>query len=63
MRYCVRCCYPENTKPSITFNEEGVCSGCITFEQRQEHKVDWSVKKQEFKKLLEEYRDKAHKPG
>ena len=59
MRYCVRCCYPENTKPSITFNEEGVCSGCITFEQRKHHEVDWSVKKQEFKKLLEEYRDKA----
>ena len=44
MRYCARCCYPENTKPSIIFDEEGVCSGCRTFEQRQTGDVDWQKK-------------------
>jgi len=59
MRYCARCCYPENTKPTIIFDEEGVCSGCRTFEERQ--KVDWNQKRAEFKNILEEYKEKARK--
>jgi N-acetyl sugar amidotransferase len=55
----VRCCYPANTKPSIKFDDDGLCSGCKTFEERKELKIDWSAKKQEFKELLEEYRDKS----
>ena len=61
MRYCQRCCYPENTKPTIIFDDEGVCSGCRTFEERQ--KVDWVKKREEFGLLLEEYKEKARKNG
>ena len=61
MRYCQRCCYPENTKPTIIFDDEGVCSGCRTFEERQ--KVDWVKKREEFGLLLEEYKERARKNG
>ena len=57
MRYCLRCCYPENTKPSIIFDEDGMCSGCKTHEQRQKEKVDWNAKHEELKQLLESYKE------
>ncbi len=61
MRYCLRCCYPENTKPSIIFDEDGMCSGCKTHEQRQKEKVDWNEKHEELKQLLESYKEQAEK--
>ena len=63
MRYCLRCCYPENTKPSIIFDEQGICSGCRTHEQRAKEVVDWDSKKEELKELLETYKEKARKNG
>ena len=56
MKYCSRCCYPENTRPTMMFDENGVCSGCIAFENRQTQNVDWEVKKQELQELLDEYK-------
>ena len=64
MRYCLRCCYPENTKPRMLFDEKGVCNACRTFEQRQN--IDpsfWEAKKLEFGQILEEYKQKARKNG
>ena len=61
MKYCSRCCYPENTRPTMMFDENGVCSGCIAFENRQTQDVDWEVKKQELQELLDEYKQKARK--
>ena len=61
MRYCLRCCFPENSKPYIIFDEEGICSGCRTFEQRQ--KINWSEKQKEFKEILDVYKEKAQKSG
>jgi len=59
MRYCLRCCFPENAKPYIIFDEEGICSGCRTFEQRQ--KTNWNEKQEELKNILESYKEKARK--
>jgi len=61
MRYCLRCCYPENTKPYIIFDEQGICSGCRTFEQRT--KINWKDKQEELKAILESYKEKARKSG
>jgi len=61
MRYCLRCCFPENSKPYIIFDEQGICSGCRTFEQRQ--KINWSEKQTEFKEILDAYKEKAQKNG
>ena len=61
MRYCVRCCYPENTKPSIILDEKGVCSGCRTFEPQLDEKTDWKSRQQEIQKILDHYKEKARK--
>ena len=46
--YCKRCLYPSNAKPTIIFDNDGVCSGCRYHEQRFKIKIDWT----ERKKLL-----------
>jgi N-acetyl sugar amidotransferase len=64
LEYCKRCCYPENTKPAIIFDEEGVCSGCRTFEHRLKLSAeDWKEKENTFKEIVNEYKEKARKEG
>lgn len=38
MKFCTKCIMPE-TKPGITFNEEGVCNACLYEEEAR--KIDW----------------------
>ncbi len=55
IRYCTRCLYPD-TKPDLWFDEKGVCSACLAYEQRAE--VDWEARREEFLRVVEEYRSK-----
>lgn len=55
IKYCTRCVYP-NTKPDLSFDNEGVCSACKAYENRSE--VDWDQRKQDFLDLVEDYRCK-----
>ena len=57
MRYCLRCCYPENAQPSIIFDEQGVCSGCRVLESRPS--IDWQERERWLVELLAEYKSKA----
>ena len=57
MRYCQRCCYPENAQPSIIFDEQGVCSGCRVVESRPS--IDWAERERWLVELLDEYKSKA----
>ena len=61
MKYCKRCCYPENTKPMIIFGEDGVCSGCKAFEERMSVKINWNEKSDELKEMLNDYKKQAEK--
>ena len=61
MRYCARCVYPENAKPTIIFDEEGVCSGCRAHEKLK--KMEWKDKEDLFKNILEEYSKKSRENG
>ena len=61
MRYCNRCLYPENAKPSIIFDKEGVCSGCRLHESRPN--IDWDKKFEILKNILKEYSEKARENG
>ena len=61
MRYCKRCLYPENARPMITFDSEGICSGCRHIEQRQ--KIDWVERDRALWHLLNEYKAKAKEEG
>lgn len=61
MRYCKRCCYPENAKPNIIFDEQGICSGCRYIERKVE--TDWEKREKMLRALLEEYKQKAKDSG
>ena len=61
MEYCARCVYPENAKPYIIFDEEGVCSGCRVAEAYD--RVDWEEREKLLRQILEEYKAKAREAG
>lgn len=53
MRYCKNCVMPD-TRPGITFNEEGICSGCRSFARRKE--IDWDARWKELEAICNKYR-------
>lgn len=53
MKYCKRCVMP-NTRPGISFNEEGICSACQNYEKRKE--IDWNSRWKEFEAICDRYR-------
>ena len=66
MKYCARCLYPENAKPTIIFDDEGICSGCRYHESRGHQDVDWDERWQMLEEIASEAkrmaksRDNAH---
>lgn len=56
MRYCTKCVYPGVAATPLTFDENGVCSGCRTYEQQAT--VDWKRRRGMFDKLIDKYRSK-----
>ena len=61
MKYCVRCLYPENSKPAIILDDEGVCSGCRYHESRQ--RIDWGKREEMLRKILAIHKQKAKEDG
>ncbi|MBD5552231.1 MAG: N-acetyl sugar amidotransferase [Lachnospiraceae bacterium] len=53
MKYCKKCVMPD-TRPGITFNSEGVCSGCQSYEKRKN--VNWEKRYQELEAICDKYR-------
>ena len=51
IKYCKKCVFPE-TKPDLSFNEEGVCSACVAAEDKDKG-IDWEERKSEFFKIVE----------
>jgi N-acetyl sugar amidotransferase len=56
MKYCNRCLYPENHPLNITFDDRGICSGCLVHEEKYE--IDWNSKAKELENLLAQYRER-----
>lgn len=54
VQYCTRCVYPNVAATPLTFDENGVCSGCRVAVQKQN--VNWRERWQMFKTLVDEYR-------
>lgn len=54
MRYCARCLYPENAKPTIIFDDECVCSGCRYHESRKQLEIDWDERREIFEEIVDE---------
>lgn len=55
MKFCSKCIMPD-TRPHITFNNEGVCIACQNNEKKKT--VDWNSRLEELKALCEKYRRK-----
>jgi len=63
MRYCARCLYPENAKPTIIFDKEGICSGCRYHESRGKIEVDWNERSEMLEEILLEAKNLAKARG
>lgn len=63
MEYCARCLYPANAKPTIIFDEEGVCSGCRYHESRSQLEIDWAERKEMLSQILEDAKVEAQRRG
>jgi len=61
MEYCARCLYPENSRPTIIFDDDGICSGCRYHESRQN--INWEERRKMLKEILEEHKIKAREAG
>ena len=53
MKYCTKCVMPD-TRPGITFNEQGVCSACQSYDNRKN--TDYEKRFLELKALCDKYR-------
>ena len=63
MEYCAQCLYPSNAKPTIIFDEEGVCSGCRYHESRSKLEIDWNERQELLREILEDAKSHARKTG
>jgi N-acetyl sugar amidotransferase len=63
MKYCARCLYPENARPTIIFDEEGVCSGCRYHESRSKLEIDWDERLHLLEQILDEAKQIARRRG
>jgi len=52
-KYCSRGVMPD-TRPGMTFDDEGVCSACNAYEKRK--LIDWESGHKEFEQLCDKYR-------
>jgi N-acetyl sugar amidotransferase len=58
MHYCTRCVMPD-TKPDLSFDEDGVCNACRNFENRGV--IDWDARKKELLQILGKYKSRDNK--
>ena len=60
MRYCKKCVMPD-TRPGISFNEEGICAACQNFERRKI--INWEKRWKELEELCDKYRGMNGRAG
>tara|TARA_A100001011_G_scaffold114094_1_gene120749 strand:+ start:4932 stop:6161 length:1230 start_codon:yes stop_codon:yes gene_type:complete len=58
IKFCKKCLYSENHPLGITFNDEGICSGCLVHDEK--NKLDWSFRWQKLLKLVKRYKSKKN---
>ncbi len=56
MKYCKKCVMPE-TRPDLTFDEQGVCDACRSAELKK--KINWNSRRKEFDNLINKFRNKS----
>ena len=54
MKYCTKCVSVDVSASPLSFDNEGVCTGCkVAFEKNN---IDWDSRKEKLKKLVQEYK-------
>ena len=56
MKYCRKCLYPECSAIPLTFDDNGICSGCRISEEKK--KIDWEERAKLLEKVFDRYRSK-----
>jgi len=56
MQYCTRCVYPGATATPLTFDQDGVCSGCRT--HAEQTAIDWAARERMFRELCDDNRSR-----
>ena len=56
-KICKRCLYNEKHPLNLTFDNEGICSGCRVHEEKDN--LDWNEREKKLKVILEHYRCKS----
>lgn len=54
MKYCSKCVYPGVSATPLTFDQDGVCSGCRVAEAKKT--IEWDKRWELFRDLISEYR-------
>lgn len=57
VRLCARCLYPETHPLGLTFDDDGVCSGCRIHEEKD--RLDWEERFERLRELVEPYRSQS----
>lgn len=57
MRVCTRCLYTSNHPLNLTFDADGVCSGCKVHEEK--YQLDWNERSTKLRKILSNYRNRS----
>lgn len=55
MRYCRRCLYPENHPLYLSFDDEGICSGCRVHEEKDV--LDWDDRGRKLNDIFDHFRN------
>ena len=57
MKYCSNCLMPE-TKPDLAFDQNGKCSACVAFEQR--NSINWDSREKELDEIFKKFKQNLH---
>lgn len=57
MHHCRRCLYPSSHPLGISFDAEGICSGCRVHEEKDT--LDWTEREARLARLLDNYRGRT----
>ena len=57
MQCCRRCLYPANHPLGISFDAEGICTGCRVHEEKD--CLDWTVREAMLRNILDSYRGRS----
>lgn len=61
IKYCKVCLFPE-TKPDLYFNDNGVCSACISAESKDKG-IDWKARERDFHLIIDRFKLKNDEIG